>query len=241
MIPTELVERHEQIRNRRVRLRREKERAFEAYADQHDYDIDDIDEWLDAHRGFEQTAEGEQLEAQIQECRAELAEVYEAYLQTEFDTPETMTKKDRIIAVKQAFGLDVHAGGLADALDTSVGYIKNFPYYTPNGGTVVDRQATLRKWRGEISTQTRKAVLERDNDQCVRCGATENLHLHHIRPAAGGGPNTSENLATLCQSCHAAAHGSRPGTAPGNGQLAYTPATPAGFAEWVETDSTEES
>ncbi|WP_262178359.1 HNH endonuclease [Haloarcula laminariae] len=240
MIPSEFAERHDEIRDRRIRLRREKDAAFDAYADHHDYDTGDIDAWLAAHREFEATAEGEQLEAQIQECRTELAAVYETYLQTEFDSPATITKKDRIIAVKQAFGLKVHTGALADALDTSVGYVKDFKYYTSNGGTVVDRQAAQRKWRGDISTQTRTTVLERDNHQCVRCSATETLHLHHIRPAARGGPNTSENLVTLCQSCHAAVHGSRPGTAPGSGQLAYEPATPASFAEWVETELTDD-
>lgn len=238
---TELAERHEQIRQRRVRVKHERESKFEAYADQHGYDIDDIDGWLDANRGFEQTTAGEQFEAQLEECVADMRDVYQAYLRDKFEDPDAMTKKARIIAVKKAFGIHVNDGALADALDSSAGYVKEFRYYTKDGGIVYDRMENLRKLRGEISAQTRRDVLDRDYHECVRCGATEILHLHHIRPAAMGGENTSENLATLCQSCHAEAHGSSPNRAPGNGPLAYAPATPAGFADWVEADPDSDS
>lgn len=56
----------------------------------------------------------------------------------------------------------------------------------------------LFQWNG-----VRKRVLERDGHQCVRCGATEDLHVDHIRPLAKSGPALDEaNLQTLCERCN---------------------------------------
>lgn len=43
---------------------------------------------------------------------------------------------------------------------------------------------------------------EHDPQECYKCGATENLHIHHIIPVMAGGLNGDWNLMTLCQSCH---------------------------------------
>jgi len=51
----------------------------------------------------------------------------------------------------------------------------------------------------------RARVLERDRHQCTRCGATEDLQVHHVVAAEDGGPTTLENLITLCADCHDAA------------------------------------
>ena len=51
-------------------------------------------------------------------------------------------------------------------------------------------------WR-KISRQ----VVARDR-ACVRCGGTHYLNAHHVIPRAQGGPDTLENLVTLCASCH---------------------------------------
>ena len=40
-------------------------------------------------------------------------------------------------------------------------------------------------------------------DKCVRCGATEDLECDHIIPVNAGGAHSSENLQTLCSTCHA--------------------------------------
>ncbi len=50
----------------------------------------------------------------------------------------------------------------------------------------------------KLSPQLRKAVLDRDNHRCVRCGATKNLVLDHI----DGPDNAPDNLQTLCSPCH---------------------------------------
>lgn len=40
-------------------------------------------------------------------------------------------------------------------------------------------------------------------EECVRCGATENLECDHIVPVNAGGTHDAENLQTLCTTCHA--------------------------------------
>jgi len=70
------------------------------------------------------------------------------------------------------------------------------------------------KWRRELII-VRKIVLERDNYTCVKCkNNCENckrdlkekgkikLQVHHIIPVRKGGPNSLDNLITVCQFCN---------------------------------------
>ena len=65
-----------------------------------------------------------------------------------------------------------------------------------------------------IAQSTRQIVLERDSNQCQRCGAEitpkdeagADFQLHHIIPVAAGGANKPDNLVTLCNDCHMRAH-----------------------------------
>lgn len=52
---------------------------------------------------------------------------------------------------------------------------------------------------GRLCKGERKEILERDNFKCVLCKNTKNLHIHHK-----GNPRSrkSNNLVTLCASCH---------------------------------------
>lgn len=50
----------------------------------------------------------------------------------------------------------------------------------------------------------RKKVLERDNYKCVKCGAKDNLQVHHIKPKKDY-PDlimNFDNVQTLCLLCH---------------------------------------
>lgn len=51
----------------------------------------------------------------------------------------------------------------------------------------------------------RDLVLIRDDRQCVHCGSSEKLHVHHLTYARRGHERLSD-LVTLCASCHAAVH-----------------------------------
>lgn len=61
----------------------------------------------------------------------------------------------------------------------------------------------------------RSAVLERDDYTCQDCGATENLHVHHIRGFATHPELRTDvsNGVTLCVDCHHAEHAHRRGDA----------------------------
>jgi 5-methylcytosine-specific restriction endonuclease McrA len=50
-------------------------------------------------------------------------------------------------------------------------------------------------------------VLERDGWRCQKCGALENLQVHHKTKRSQWGNYTLENLVTLCAYLHIAEHG----------------------------------
>lgn len=54
----------------------------------------------------------------------------------------------------------------------------------------------------DIPENTRSFVLQRDNNECQICKNKEKLHIHHIKKRVDGGNHNSDNLITLCPSCH---------------------------------------
>jgi group II intron reverse transcriptase/maturase len=55
-------------------------------------------------------------------------------------------------------------------------------------------------------TEWKLRAKMRDDFRCVRCGATDHLHIHHIK---GVKSHRVSDLETLCQRCHSATHGYR--------------------------------
>jgi 5-methylcytosine-specific restriction endonuclease McrA len=51
------------------------------------------------------------------------------------------------------------------------------------------------------------ACFERDGWRCVLCKSRRHLTPHHIQPRSALGPDTLENLVTLCVICHKAMDG----------------------------------
>ncbi len=64
--------------------------------------------------------------------------------------------------------------------------------------------------RARTAIKLRYEILDRDGYRCRSCGATpgdgRRLQVHHTTPVADGGDNSSENLETLCDDCHAGRH-----------------------------------
>ena len=64
------------------------------------------------------------------------------------------------------------------------------------------RRTDDNRWR-RLSEKVRK----RDNNRCQRCRGYGELHVHHIKPVSEGGAKyNTENLITLCMSCHNDVH-----------------------------------
>ncbi len=61
-----------------------------------------------------------------------------------------------------------------------------------------EARARSRKVPAPLRTQ----VLERDNNSCQYCGASEDLHIDHIQPHSRGGLTTLDNLQVLCATCN---------------------------------------
>jgi 5-methylcytosine-specific restriction endonuclease McrA len=54
--------------------------------------------------------------------------------------------------------------------------------------------------------QLRGHVLRRDSWRCQSCGSMSNLEIHHKEFRSHSGDDAEQNLITLCNACHAAAH-----------------------------------
>jgi hypothetical protein len=69
-------------------------------------------------------------------------------------------------------------------------------------GDLFEGPYRVRDVRPTIPLALRQAVYERDGYTCVTCGADRPLSLDHIYPWSLGGPDTLENLQTMCVPCN---------------------------------------
>lgn len=84
-----------------------------------------------------------------------------------------------------------------------------FGLISPEEVSIFDQQQKSdRQKRGYVSSKMRKAVLQRDNHQCLLCGSQDNLTIAHITPISRGGNSAIENLQTLCVPCQKGYHAS---------------------------------
>jgi 5-methylcytosine-specific restriction endonuclease McrA len=58
----------------------------------------------------------------------------------------------------------------------------------------------------QVYRELRMQVLQRDGWRCQRCGSSNNLEVHHMRPRSRQGDDTETNLITLCANCHRICH-----------------------------------
>lgn len=54
--------------------------------------------------------------------------------------------------------------------------------------------------------ELRERVLRRDRWHCQFCGSIKNLEVHHQQSRSHSGPDTEENLITICVDCHLSIH-----------------------------------
>lgn len=156
------------------------------------------------------------------------------------------TKRNQILALYKKYNMKLRKADVAEAVGCSRGYVYKFSWQPGQPSTTTDQVL----WAGNESyimtshTQTQRddseatperksKVLERDNGVCLRCGATDNLEVHHIIPAAHGGTDDLENLATLCKECHRIAHAT--GSQHGSGRVVYNNRE-AFWEQWVTGD-----
>ena len=66
--------------------------------------------------------------------------------------------------------------------------------------------ARLRSKAAQRSSSVRRAVDVRDQRRCVICGSPYGVQKHHRKPLAEGGADVEENIITLCDAHHKAAH-----------------------------------
>lgn len=143
------------------------------------------------------------------------------------------TKMDAIIALKTIFDpvLPRALPGymITDHIGCSSGYASEFELVDiAEQEVVLRKEYAARRQLEKAESWQREAVLDRDDGKCVRCGASGNLVVHHITPIEAGGSDELENMATLCRSCHDAAHGGTASTS----DVVYDPES---FWSWANT------
>lgn len=74
------------------------------------------------------------------------------------------------------------------------------------GSPVQSREAAEQTKRQAIPAQTLRALLARASGRCERCGATDELDVHHETPVSEGGTNSLDGLKLWCKACHRADH-----------------------------------
>lgn len=53
-----------------------------------------------------------------------------------------------------------------------------------------------------MKRELRKRILKRDKRICQICGKIGAGQVHHLIPKSKGGPDSEDNLVTLCGKCH---------------------------------------
>ena len=69
-------------------------------------------------------------------------------------------------------------------------------------GSLAEISAAMPPTGKYIPVKIRRAVYERDGHACFFCGSKDKLSLDHFIARALGGPNTIDNLFTVCMPCN---------------------------------------
>lgn len=115
------------------------------------------------------------------------------------------TKKDQVIALKEALQLNFRGDLIAEVVDCSKGYPGKFKWDDDKKCVVLREDVEARR-RNRFSASQKEKVKHRDNHVCVKCGSGSQLRVHHIIPVEDDGGGNVNNGATLCKSCHDSLH-----------------------------------
>lgn len=105
--------------------------------------------------------------------------------------------------------------GLLDQIDAETFKVHDYLTYNPSRAEVKDMQAEAAERRKDNRDRVNRyrarlrgnpvelevLMLERDGGACLRCGATEDLVMDHIKPLRLGGVTELDNVQTLCRGC----------------------------------------
>jgi hypothetical protein len=145
------------------------------------------------------------------------------------------TKADAIIAINVVFNTvtpeRLRGYHIANPVGCTKGYANEFEPIQVGDKTIVLRKEYAARRQLEKAEQwQRQKVLDRDCEECVRCGEVDDLVVHHIKPVIDGGSDKIDNMVTLCSECHHEAHG-------GFSTESDVVYDPGSFWQWVESSS----
>ena len=92
----------------------------------------------------------------------------------------------------------VRRAAIDELVDNGVWFIDD----DAGGYALANQHSPSSAYRPAIPLRLRWDVFVRDEQKCVICGATERLTLDHVIPFSKGGPDTLDNLRTLCRYCN---------------------------------------
>lgn len=139
--------------------------------------------------------------------------------------PNEVTKKDLIKRLKEDFPyLRLNDHFTSRIADCSTSYARRITY-SPERGAESRRAPPALK----------REVRERDDQECVVCGA-EGTVVHHIIPHGQGGTHKKENLAVLCDRHHEYAHGRGRRQADGSYDTVEYDSRDEFWNDWIDAD-----
>jgi hypothetical protein len=131
------------------------------------------------------------------------ASVMSSFLEERFEDTNEVSEDVQISVLWQRYQIRVQYSEIANAVGTTPSYVRKV--VGAESGDLVSKITDSMEFLGSepVPNDIANQVKSRDGGQCVRCGSTERVEMHHIIP----GESTVENLAILCRQCHQEAHG----------------------------------
>jgi hypothetical protein len=153
--------------------------------------------WVQSGDTVETDKPPSEIEAEIQELLSDILDI---------EIEESASYESQIRGLLELLEKDANKNRIAEAVGCSSNYAYRFAYDDAKD-TVIEKNWSQKSQEGKVSPGTRDRIIRRDGSECLRCGSTQDLEVHHITPTSEGGSDEDGNLATLCKACHKEAHG----------------------------------